>query len=316
MQNTLFAAFEQLLDARIEAAIAGGTYDIGVETLTAESFRIAERRTVYTHAATGAETRCYRVLRKDRNRPLPLAEALALRADGGRLLINEQTQRAAVQMHAASLMDDDGKVEIRTRLIRPMARETISVERSITRTGARRRARNFPRCGKPNARASRNSPRARFTSSPACCCRSGTGCRPQNMRVYRFETDDGERVIGRLVTPEALDASTQASASSGAPAALSHDGGLERCPRPRRGARSRRRFADPPLAGHGRASRRADRLLRRRRAAIEGARPHLGDYRLAPAALRADRGRSRPGDPRRTSSTAIRFSRASARAAA
>src|SRR5208282_2225140 len=25
-----------------------------------------------------------------------------------------------------------------------------------------------------------------------------------NMRVYRFETDDGERVIGRLVTPEAL----------------------------------------------------------------------------------------------------------------
>jgi hypothetical protein len=26
----------------------------------------------------------------------------------------------------------------------------------------------------------------------------------ENMRVYRFETDDGERVIGRLVTPEAL----------------------------------------------------------------------------------------------------------------
>ena len=32
-------------------------------------------------------------------------------------------------MHAASLMDDDGNVEIRTRLIRPMTRETISVER-------------------------------------------------------------------------------------------------------------------------------------------------------------------------------------------
>ena len=80
MQNPLFAAFEELLEARIEAAVAAGIYDIGVETLTAESFRIAERRTVYTHAATGAETRCYRVLRKDRNRPLPLAEALALRA--------------------------------------------------------------------------------------------------------------------------------------------------------------------------------------------------------------------------------------------
>ena len=61
MQNLLFAAFEELLEARIEAAVAAGTYDIGVETLTAESFRVVERRTVYTHAATGAETRCYRV---------------------------------------------------------------------------------------------------------------------------------------------------------------------------------------------------------------------------------------------------------------
>ena len=97
--------------------------------MIAESFHVVERCTVHTHAATGAETRCYRVLRKDRNRPLSLAEALALRADNGRLLINEHTRRAAVQMHATSLMDDDGNVEIRTRLIRPMARETISVER-------------------------------------------------------------------------------------------------------------------------------------------------------------------------------------------
>src|ERR1700759_3804264 len=98
MQNLLFAAFEQLLEARIEAAVASGFYDIGVETLTAESFRIAERRTVCTYAATGAETRCYRVLRKDRNRPLSLAEALALRAEGGRLLIHDRTRHGALQM--------------------------------------------------------------------------------------------------------------------------------------------------------------------------------------------------------------------------
>ena len=79
MQNLLFAAFEQLLDARIEAAVAAGTYDIGVETLTAESFHVAERRTVYTHAATGAETRCYRVLRKDRNRPFAFRRGARLR---------------------------------------------------------------------------------------------------------------------------------------------------------------------------------------------------------------------------------------------
>ena len=80
LQNTLFAAFEELLEARIEAALAAGTYDIGVETLTAESFRVAERRTVHTHAATGAETRCYRVAAQGPQPPLPLAEAIDGRA--------------------------------------------------------------------------------------------------------------------------------------------------------------------------------------------------------------------------------------------
>ena len=90
LQNPLFAVFEELLDARIEAAIGAGIYDLGVETLTAESFRIVERRTVYTHAATGAETACYRVLRRDRNRPLPLADALALAATSGARLARQR----------------------------------------------------------------------------------------------------------------------------------------------------------------------------------------------------------------------------------
>ena len=36
------------------------------------------------------------------------------------------------------------------------------------------------------------------------------------MRVYRFETDDGERVIGRLVTPEVLDRFYQGLGVNGA----------------------------------------------------------------------------------------------------
>jgi hypothetical protein len=41
-----------------------------------------------------------------------------------------------------------------------------------------------------------------------------------NMRVYRFETDDGERVIGRLVTPEALDRLYQDLGATDAPVML------------------------------------------------------------------------------------------------
>jgi hypothetical protein len=57
LQNILFTAFEQLLTARIEGAIASGTYDVGLETLNAESFVVTDRRTIYTHPGTSAETR-------------------------------------------------------------------------------------------------------------------------------------------------------------------------------------------------------------------------------------------------------------------
>src|SRR5712664_4200636 len=43
LQNVLFTAFERLLAARIEGAIASGTYDAGLETLRAESFVVADR---------------------------------------------------------------------------------------------------------------------------------------------------------------------------------------------------------------------------------------------------------------------------------
>ena len=223
MQNLLFVVFEQLLDARIEAAVSSGTYDIGVETLTAESFRVVERRTVYTHAATGAETRCYRVLRKDRNRSLPLAEALALRADNGRLLINEQTRRAAVQMHAASLMDDDGNVEIRTRLIRPMTRETISVERFNHSHWRKATWEEFAPLWEAECARIPEFSESAFHIITGLLLPIWDRLPAQNMRVYRFETDDRERVIGRLVTPEALDRVYQSLGVDGAPALSHHE---------------------------------------------------------------------------------------------
>ena len=213
MQNLLFAAFEQLL----EAAIVAGTYDIGVETLTAESFRVVERRTVHTHAATGAETRCYRVLRKDRNRPLFLAEALALRADNGRLVINEQTRRAAVQMHAASLMDDDGNVEIRTRLIRPMTRETISVERFNHSHWRKATREEFAELWEAECERVPEFSESAFHIIAGLLLPIWDRLPADSMRVYRFETDDGERVIGRLVTPEVLDRFYQSLGVNGAP---------------------------------------------------------------------------------------------------
>src|SRR3546814_17509786 len=109
LQNALFEEFEARLESQIEGAIAADTHDVGVETLIAESFEIIERRTVYTHAATGAETRSYRVRRRDRNRPLGLDEdhRIPLRHPG-ELVVNPVHNRAAVRNPAPARLSDDG----------------------------------------------------------------------------------------------------------------------------------------------------------------------------------------------------------------
>ncbi len=205
LQNTLFAAFEQLLEARIEGALAAGTYDVGVETLIAESFRVAERRTVCTYAATGTETRCYRVLRKDRNRPLPLADALAAARDAGcRLILNAQSGRAAVQAPASSLMHDDGSVVSRTRLIRPMARETITLDHFAGSHWHEATPDEFAPAWEAECARVPEFSESSFHIITGLLLPIWDRLPPADMRVYRFETDDGERVIGRLITPEAL----------------------------------------------------------------------------------------------------------------
>jgi hypothetical protein len=112
LQGVLFTAFERLLNAKIEGAIASGVYDVGLETLRAESFVVTDRRAIYTHPATGAETRLLTITERRRNRPVTLDEALDHLADPrAMLLVNERSGRAAVQILAPSLMLDDGEIE-------------------------------------------------------------------------------------------------------------------------------------------------------------------------------------------------------------
>ncbi|HEY1780440.1 MAG TPA: strawberry notch family protein [Roseiarcus sp.] len=129
LQNVLFTAFEQLLTARIEGAVASGTYDVGLETLRAESFAVADRRPIYTHPGTGAETRLLTITQRERNRPVTLDDALDRLSDPRTLLlINERSGRAAVQVPAPSLMLDDGEIERRVRLIRPMEHHSLPLK--------------------------------------------------------------------------------------------------------------------------------------------------------------------------------------------
>ncbi|HVZ07909.1 bifunctional class I SAM-dependent methyltransferase/DEAD/DEAH box helicase [Rhodopila sp.] len=202
LQGVLFTAFEQLLDARIEGAIAAGTYDMGLETLRAESFIVTDRETIYTHPGTGAETRLLTIKQRQRNRPLTLDEALSrLRERGSRLLINERSGRAAVQVHAPSVMLDDGEVEYRVRLIRPMEAPNVPVRMMAESHWQEADEKAFAAAW--TAELNEVPPFADSTIHMVAGLLLPIWKRLPNesTRVYRLQTDDGERIIGRRVSP-------------------------------------------------------------------------------------------------------------------
>jgi hypothetical protein len=205
LQNALFEHFEGLLAAQVEGAIAAGTHDVGLETIRAESLVIAERHAVGVHA-TGAETQVFAVNRKDRNRPMTVTEALELvHATGALMVANTKSGRAALQVPAASWTLEDGAVERRVKLIRPTERMPMPFmaleESNWERTGASTFAALWTR----EVDAVPEFTSTRFHIITGLLLPIWKKLPADHPRVYRFVTDSGERVIGRLIPPELLD---------------------------------------------------------------------------------------------------------------
>src|SRR5579863_3505372 len=215
LQNILFTAFEQLLTARVEGAVASGTYDVGLETLRAESFVVAGRQTIYTHPGTSAETRLLTITQRERNHPVTLDEALGRLFDPRAvLLVNSQSGRAAAQVPARSLMLDDGEVERRVRLIRPMEHPTIPLAMMPQTHWQEVDRDTFAR-----AWAAEVAEVPEFTDSQIHIVAGlllpiWKRLPNESTRVYRLQTDTGERIIGRKVSPGWVTAATETGTSS------------------------------------------------------------------------------------------------------
>ncbi|WP_256886592.1 strawberry notch C-terminal domain-containing protein, partial [Ochrobactrum sp. BTU2] len=215
LQGILFTAFEQLLTARIEGAIASGTYDAGLETLSAESFVVVDRQTIYTHPRTGAETSLLTINERKGNRPVTLEAALAELDDPrAKLLVNERSGRAAVQIPASSIMLDDGEIERRVRLIRPTEAHNIPVRFMGETHWVETDGETFASAWKAEIADVPEFTDATLHMVTGLLLPIWKRLPNDSTRVYRLQTDDGERIIGRKVSPAwAANATTTGAAA-------------------------------------------------------------------------------------------------------
>lgn len=202
-QNLLFEVFEQLMAAKIEGAIAAGNYDKGLETITAESIVVTDRRTVYTHPVSGAQSHVLTVARKDRIRPLGLAEALAIaRAEPQSvLLVNTRSSRAAIQLPTASLMLDDGSVEHRVRLLRPTDELRFGLDALAETHWQPTDRKLFGELWQAELAAVPEFTTSTFHIVTGLLLPIWRRLPDHDCQVYRIQTDAGERIIGRHIAP-------------------------------------------------------------------------------------------------------------------
>lgn len=201
LQNILFTVFEQLLIARIEGTVASGTYDIGLETLRAESFVVTDRRTIYAHPGTGAETRLLTITQSLRNHPVGLDDALARHSDRHAvLLINERSGRSAVQVPAASFMLDDGEIERRVRLIRPMEQHSVSLNMMAESHWVETDRERFAAAWLAELAEVPEFTESTIHIVAGLLLPIWKRLPNESTRVYRLQTDAGERIIGRKVS--------------------------------------------------------------------------------------------------------------------
>ena len=200
-QNALFAELESRVESNIEQAVEAGTYEVGVETLRADSLTAAGSETLYTHPDTCAETALVEILRRDRLVPTTADAALDMsrRAGAPALVVNARSGRAAALLPAPSMMFDDGGVQERVRLLRPAAREGMARAELEASNWHEAEESEWRALWEDEVAGLPTHTESRFWLVTGLLLPVWDRLGAENMRVRRLDTNDGEAMIGRAL---------------------------------------------------------------------------------------------------------------------
>ena len=205
-QNTLFEVFETLLSQILEGVRATGGLDVGVETLQAHSFVVAENRDVFTHERSGATTSSLKIIRKDRLAPKTLSDVMNMHTEKTKLLVNAKSGRAALQIPSLSRMTEDGAVQPCVRLIRPLTVDGMTEDEMARSTWEETTLSRFKEAWETELTTLPEFKTSSFYLVTGLLLPIWDRMSKGSLRIYRLQTDDGQRLLGRVVHEKDLPA--------------------------------------------------------------------------------------------------------------
>ncbi len=215
-QNDVFDAFSERLDDTVERAAAAGTLDVGVETFKADGIDKVADQVVYTEPRTGAETRHVQLSVKTRNHPLDF-ETVISRRDPKFFVVSGRSGKIFAVTPATSSTDRAGNIVPQYRLTGLTDYHFIDQERiDRDKKGNWRRVSKREDAEPIWTKEMNETPEFRTSDLHVI---TGTTLPiwdrlPGNPKIFRLQTDAGERMLGRVI-PATLVAPTLKALGAG-----------------------------------------------------------------------------------------------------
>jgi len=128
-QNSLFAAFDEILSSILERAAAAGALDRGMEDIEADDLVVKGEEVIRTDAVTGAETKLLAFQVRTRRSLTGADDALAgVDPEATVFAVNNKSGRAALVVQGLTTTNDDDRLIPAVRLIRPEKRSIASLK--------------------------------------------------------------------------------------------------------------------------------------------------------------------------------------------
>ncbi len=198
-QNSIFGVFETVMAQMLEGLRASGGLDIGVETLQADSFIVAETREVYTHGQTGAKTNSLKITRKDKLIATSFEGVMERHTDDARFMVNAKSGRAAMVSPGLNRMTEEGAVQKCVRLVRPVESDSMTEVELATSKWEEVALYRFKEAWETELASLPEFQISTFYLVTGLLLPIWDRMRKGSMKIYRLQTDDDRRLLGRVL---------------------------------------------------------------------------------------------------------------------